>query len=456
MFQLDGKELRESIDFVRTQWHRRSTLLVVLLFIAGVLLWLFSGITLEKISLAELLTLSLVLIIISTIWFFSRRVPKAPKGRVGFAVAISTDTKEQRERLAKDFIDTLQDILSKGNLKYHFFFVEFPEYYALRIKTKEDATKYLHISKCHFMIYGRARIRKIQDKDHHVLNLEGIVAHKPVPQEVSKRFSEEFAELFPQKLLVSSENDLLSFEFTSEWVNLVAKYIIGIASLLSGDVDYSQSLFEDLQQKIKNQMTNLPAITKIRQRLPVRLSDVYFAKARLAYGEWRQTKGLDEMSRVKQYLDKLKVVDPGNYGGHLLRAIWHFVTNRNVAAAKAEIRNCKSQREGTWRFSYAFLLAYEGKMDRAVRMYRSAFRSYCEERVFFEVEEFICWVLEVEPDKIQLHFCLGLLNCFAKGDKARALKDFEKFLETAPREQFIEQVRLAESYTSSIRQELRI
>ena len=203
-------------------------------------------------------------------------------------------------------------------------------------------------------------------------------------------------------------------------------------------------------------MTNLPAITKIRQRLPIRLTDVYLTKARFTYEEWRQSKDLEEMNRVKQYLDKLKIVDPGNYGGHLLRAIWYFVSNRNVAAAKSEIRNCKTQRDGTWRFSYAFLLAYEGKMERAVRMYRSAFRSYCEERVFFEVEEFICWVLELEPDKVQLHFCLGLLNFFAKGDKARALKDFKKFLEIAPQEKFSEQIRLAESYASSIQQELRI
>jgi len=168
------------------------------------MLWFFSGITLEKISLPELFILVLALLLISVIWLFSRRIPKASKRRVGFGVAISTETKEQRERLAKDFIATLQDLLSKSNLKYGFSFVEFPEYYALRMKTKEDATKYLRISRCHFMIYGRARMRRIQDKDHHVLNLEGIVAHQPISQEISKRFSEEFAEIFPRKLLVSS------------------------------------------------------------------------------------------------------------------------------------------------------------------------------------------------------------------------------------------------------------
>ena len=61
------------------------------------------------------------------------------------------------------------------------------------------------------------------------------------------------------------------------------------------------------------------------------------------------------------------------------------------------------------------------------------------------------WVLEQEPDKIQLHFCLGLVNFLGKGDYARALQDFEKFLEAASKEQFEEQIRLAEAYIGNIR-----
>ncbi len=50
------------------------------------------------------------------------------------------------------------------------------------------------------------------------LKLESIVAHKPLPKEIQKQFTFEFKELFPKKLLIPIENDLLSFEFTSELI----------------------------------------------------------------------------------------------------------------------------------------------------------------------------------------------------------------------------------------------
>ena len=447
-------DIKELVALIQAKWHRRSSLLIVLLLVVLVLFGLFSGISVEKISLSEFIIVVLSLTIVILIWLSATMAPKASKGKAGFAVAISTDTKEQREKIAQDFVVTLRDLLFKSNLKYHFSFIEFPEHHALKIKNANDARRYLHISKCLFMIYGRARVREIKGKDHHVLNMEGIVAHGPISQEIRKRFSTEFAELFPRKLLLSSENDLFVFEFTSEWVNLVARYIIGIASLLSGDVEYSQSLFEDLQEKAKGLQTNFAAIVKIRQRLPVRLTEVYLTQARIKHAEWRQTRDLEPLDRMKLYLGRLETVAPNDYGGNLLRAIWHFAANRDVPAAKREVRKCYGQKDATWRYSYAFLFAYEGDMKQAVRLYRSAFRHHCEDQVLLEVEEFICWVLEQEPAKVQLHFCLGLINLRGKGDKARALQDFERFLQVAPRAQFSTEIGLAEVYIGNIQEQL--
>ena len=43
----------------------------------------------------------------------------------------------------------------------------------------------------------------------------------------------------------------LLFQFTTEWAELVAKYVIGIAAALSGEIDYAETLYQDVLGKIR-------------------------------------------------------------------------------------------------------------------------------------------------------------------------------------------------------------
>jgi tetratricopeptide (TPR) repeat protein len=447
-FELDPQEL---IKLLRARWHQPWTLVIVLVVATGLLLWLFMGVSLDEISLPEYVLLAVVLALIILVWRLTTRLPHSPKGTIGFAVAISSETKYQRERLAKDFVDELRLLLSQGNLKYRFSLVDFPEYYALKVQTAEDAITYLRRSRCHFMVYGRTRIRSIQGRSQHVLNLAGVVRHKPIPDEISKSLSYEFGELFPGRLVVAPENDLFSFEFTSEWVNTVSRYVIGIAALLSDDLEYAQSLFENLSQRVKQSQTHFPAITKIIQRLPVRLGEVYLTQSMRAASEWEKTRSPEPLQRMKSNLDKMEEIVPDNYQAHLLRAIWHFVTNRDVSAGRQELRKCKNEKDATWRYSDAFLLAYTGEVKRARKRYETAFQHYCDPAVPAQVEGFISWVIDQEPDKVQLHFCLGIINLFAKDDRESAQRDLERFLETCPQNRFLEERQLAQDYLKQVR-----
>ena len=450
-FNIDLKEVLNSIE---SKWPRKSSLLIALLIVLFFFLWMFSGINIEETSLNELIIIFISLMLVFFIWLKSTKISRASKGKIGFAVAITAETKKQGKRIASDFVETLRELLSQGNLRYQFSFIELPQYHSAKIKSAEDAKNYLRTTKCHFLIFGRARIRQIGGKDNHFLNMEGIVAHRHVPEKISKHLAVEFAELFPRKLQLLSENDLFLFEFTSQWVNFVARYIIGIASLISGNVEYAQELFEDLQRNIDQQQTNLPAIVKIRRRLPRRLTEVCLAQIRLNHAIWRRNRGLDSLNRIKFFLDKLESLSRNDYTGHLLRGIWHFVANRDIPAAKREVRKCRYVKDATWCYSYAFLCAYEGNMVEAIKYYRLAIKYNCETNVPFEIEEFIVWVLELEPDKVQLHFCLGFVNYRGKGDKLQALRDFEKFIEITPNGKFIEAQGIAESYIETISEEL--
>src|SRR5438445_406003 len=69
------------------------------------------------------------------------------------------------------------------------------------------------------------------------------------------------------------------------------------------------------------------------------------------------------------------------------------------------------------------------EQDEAVADYRRAFQGPIGDRsVPVQCEEFIQIALAREPDRVQLHFCLGLINYHAKSDYAVAAEDLRQFL----------------------------
>ena len=139
-------------------------------------------------------------------------------------------------------------MLNRSKYRYSFKFLDLKDHVLEKIHSSDDALNFINEMGYSFMIYGKARTTKIKGKTQHVLDLSGIVAHRPIPTEISKSFSKEFTELFPRRLIISTEGDLFTFEITANWVDVVSKYIIGIAALLSGDIEYAQELLEDLKK----------------------------------------------------------------------------------------------------------------------------------------------------------------------------------------------------------------
>ena len=75
-----------------------------------------------------------------------------------------------------------------------------------------------------------------------------------------------------------------------------------------------------------------------------------------------------------------------------------------------------------------FLYAYDGSMKKATHMYSQGALYEMPGDLITELESFMCWVLENDPSKFQIHYCLGLLNQNLKGDNIQAKKDFNLFL----------------------------
>jgi len=314
---------------------------------------------------------------------------------------------------------------------------------------QESAVKLVDASRCHFLVFGQVKKRTLDGKDYHVLETHGLVRHRPLPNEIRKQLGKEFSDLLPAQFLIDTKNDLIAFEFTSALVHHVARYIIGIAALISGDPRTALSLFSALQDEIGPSVQKHETLAEIRRRLPIRIRDCLITIGRWHFETWRETRETRQMESVREIGSNLLNLNPDDNEAHNLMAIALFVLDQNVGSATKHAKQARSRTYPVAQYSLAFLYVCSGNLRRGAKLYRQACRE-CPREVAFQVEEFICWSLERDPSQIELHYCLGLVNRYGKGDRAQALVDFKKFLELADPTTHADHVTLARGYVKEL------
>lgn len=426
-------------------WPYRRGYFAVLLVLLGIEVpILVSAKSSLEVSLGIILATTAILFVA---WYLSRSVPRTKKNKVGFVVSISCDDESEAKRIRADFVQTLQRLIKAGKTGSTFHFIEVPSYHSERIVDADDAQKLRIQTKARFLLYGRVRVRNLNKKEHHFIELEGVVAHKPIPDNISEQLANEFSELLPRKIAIATEDDLLAFQFASEWAEVVAKYIIGIAAALSGDLVYAEQLYTDVLGKVSNNTQEFPVFEKLRQRLPVRIFEIFEARATNFYERWVVTHDPHEIANMWIMLQKIDYEQYKRPSIAFFMSIYHFLHDRNVAMALVWLNKCtKQNRNSVWHFNQAFLHAYQGDLKTAIRHYRVAITLPMTPDLIDKIEDFLLFVATNEPAKYHLFYCLGFFNWQVKGDNMQATKDFEKFLQSGEATEFVKERELTHSW----------
>lgn len=432
---MNDELIKISLSWFKMHWGDKITLLLMvgIGFLAGV--FIFSMISPTSDEGSKLLFSASISMVFVAMWLLTNKVPKNKKDKIGFVIAITGETAEQQIKIRNDFIVEIRRILGEVAHVVPFEIIELPELHAIRIRDQKSAVYYLGKSKSHFLVYGDVRTRNVKGKEVHSLRLEKLVVHKEVPLEVSAILASEMGQILPQKITIPCEDDLSGFEITTVWFSESVKFVIATAAMLSGDLALARNLLEEVRKSCKplSRKKKVPGASTLLKLVPKRLSDAYLNSARYEYEIWRVTHEREHIDQVSYFISKYNELTPGTAQYYTMTAISMFVAHRDVKGALAAINKCKALNiaDPTWRFSVAFLEAYQGNMECAIQTYDAAFEQMSDGQMQlpFEVEEFIAWVLVQEPDKYQLHYCLGLLNMHAKGDGVRARSDFQEFVD---------------------------
>lgn len=367
-------------------------------------------------------------------WKYQHRVPKIPKGYIGFVVAITPEENDPRARTVRDFVLSLKNILQQLNNQNHSFYVlELSRYHSKKITTELEAKTYCEKCNSQFLVFGNSKVRKVLGKDYHAVNLKGLVSHSPISLQNSSTLANEMQTVLPLDFKVSCENDLAEFEIFSVCFGESAKFIIATAAMLSNNLELGLALLIQLNYSKKvldKHKKNVPVIAKLLTLIPLRLAELYVLMSQNNFEQWRLTRDSSYLEIAKDYREKSHALSPNALLLGLIEAIYYFVINKDVNNAMLTYNKHlpRFPHVPVIRYGRAFLYAYSGDMKRSEIEYEAAFNLDSSFETAFEIEEFMAWILNEEPDKYQLYYCLALVNFRIKKDDFSTKVELENFL----------------------------
>ncbi len=126
------------IEYGFDRWHSRTGLVSVLAGLLAAGIFVFAGIDITNVSVAEWAILFAISLIVWLLWLRTS-IERAPRDRVGFGVAIEFEDSDQAKKLRADFVDTLKTLLDAPGRNHRFRFIEYPQSIAKRVQNHEQA-----------------------------------------------------------------------------------------------------------------------------------------------------------------------------------------------------------------------------------------------------------------------------------------------------------------------------
>ena len=125
------------------------------------------------------------------------------------------------------------------------------------------------------LIFGQAKSRVVLGQPSQVIELQGIVRHSAVAAEVERVFQKEFSDFLPSRVVVKDPESLLLFDFVARYVDIVARYVIGVAAALSSGLTYAEQLLLDSLAKLDAIGGSGQQFVELRSKVLARLGEVF-------------------------------------------------------------------------------------------------------------------------------------------------------------------------------------
>lgn len=364
------------------------------------------------------------------LWILGRRLPRTRQGKIGVSIALYCESGIESQA-REDFVKTLRlEVLASKAAEFQF--IEIPSEQS-DIVDDDAARALLNKTRSSFLIVGRVKTRTdTGGGTREFIQLLGMVRHRQVDTQRKQMLEEEFAALLPRQLDFKTHGSVYAFEFTAEWTGLVAKYIVGIAAGVSGDLDLSERLFHEVESHGAVRTRNFFLYRRLRERIPKHLLAIHHARVWREIEGWFDDHDGSRLARLGGLLDAARAKGWRNPAFIQNECFHTYLTTGDARRAlKLLAQVPEERRDAIWDLNRAFLLARLGKLSKAKACYsRAASKGIPKVQrdvVVGQVESFLTWKTEKEPEAPELWFCLAAVNLLLKGDMEQAERDIERF-----------------------------
>lgn len=460
----DLKDLFE--NYVINKYHELSALAVVL-FISFVFL-LSVHIAIKDDFNYEWYFYGLIFFVIISSWIIhryrpfpkNRKDPKTKNQKTGIVIAIFSENYEG-VKIKGNFIKELKRNICDAGLDRYFNIVLLLNHQSENIKSNKDVEKLHNEVGGHIYFYGDIQKEHDGKDKKYFLNIDGYVKHLPIPLPVSQDISFDFRAVLPKEINFNEFFALRGCKATAKIVYLTTRYIVGLASFLSGNPFLAFEMHKNLSDELNeykniNNDENLQNLAKfdfkhlkaIRNKLPIIISNECYVISRAYFINGK-------FDKMFEYFTLSLKNNEQNYSAYLLKSIYDFKINEDPSAALESIKKAKKYAGSKfeWRYSYAFLKFWSGDYEEAFRTCKKIEKQYylLEPISIDEVEKFNLDLLENNKGKPQLYFWIGYLNYKKKLNFPNALKYFESFVKIADKESMNILIQKSNSYIVEIK-----
>lgn len=432
-------EYLETLQKIKKAWHSLTGLILAIILVLTVYYQL-----LEKIAISifnyiypsEHWSLFPLLLIISVVglWFISRKLPRFSNSEIG--ILFCPLANEKMFELMTRLKNNLHRDTKSFNINVRIR--DLPSNYI--INDLQKANELLARSNACLIIWGNLEY----GEKSKLLGFPKISFTYKQPR-ISKQLIPQLAlelsiGLFGKQWCINENDDYWGPENISNNIIEASLNILGKTSLYFEDFDKAIQILHLLlsQHLIKRQNSKEPFIKDFIFSVEKALAYAYLRKANRIYEKDIfvniQNKNLPENQLVEcqKLIKEAMKLDPMNGDHFLLSGIINFL-KENITGALDDVAKAvyyKDRNDGVPHLSGAFLYFYKEDLSRGLSRYKKAFNKEIHPRSIIEVLIFIEKIIKRDPDKIQFHLALGIINK-ERCDIAVAKDELEQFVNKA-------------------------
>ncbi|MBX4190453.1 hypothetical protein KW791_04140, partial [Candidatus Parcubacteria bacterium] len=351
-------------------------------------------------------------------------LPKTPKGKVGIILGIFSENEAEHKKIKNDLILRVQEDIEAAGFGDIARVIVMPNHISKNIQSPMVVRKMNKKARGNFWIWGYTRTRNGKT----YIDLEGLVAHRPVDKSTSIDLGRDFRSALPKRFEFDEAASFKASEMAGDMIVKVAQYIIGIAAYISGVPNFAIQLHTALARNINAMSPIPPNLITIQKKIPTLISNEYLAIA-IVLAEEGKT------NEAEEWLAKAQDFKADNYGVWLLKAMLEFSIRNNASESLKHIEVAEKYAGShfEWKYSKAFLLLWLGRYNEALAICRKIARQDFpgEGKTIEAVELFNQQMISSGRARPETYFWLGYLNYKKKANLALGLQHFEDFAKRA-------------------------